>query len=124
MSIDIRVEGLDVFLNRLARLGRRVSSDRVWNEMLSSGINRFHRIVVQLSPVDTGSYQASHRVAIDGKTAVLNIDPAARNTRSNILVRRYAAPVENRYMVYRQAAGQASIVMAAALRDMLEEIVK
>lgn len=124
MSIEVHVEGLDTVLARFALLGRRVSSDRVWAVMLGSGINRFHRMVVELSPVDTGSYQASHRVAIDARTATLNIDPAARNTRSDILVRRYAAPVEQRYMVYRQAAGQAPRVMAVAVKEMLEELVK
>lgn len=50
-----------------------------------------HRYLVQVTHVDTGAYQAAHRIELDLRAlqAVISPDPSATNPRSGLLVVEY-----------------------------------
>lgn len=121
-EITVTIQGLDTVLARLRRLGAKASSSTVWRSVLSAGIERFRAYAAEISPVVTGSYQASHRTKVEGRVAQMYIDPAARNTDSGVLVTRYAGFVEDRHAVYLRTAEQAPRVIADVVADVIKEI--
>ena len=117
----IEVEGMEEAQAYLAKLKARLSDDRTW----TGPLKRFGVVAVQfarsISPVVTGSYQASHRAAVERKTLTISIDPAARNTVSGTLVTRYAGPVEKRHQVYARTAEHLIRVVTSLLDDLVKE---
>jgi hypothetical protein len=79
-------------------------------------IKGLHRVAFQISPVDTGSYRASHKTSVKGFDARLYIDPAARNTRTGATVTSYAGAVEEMYNVYGRTANEADRMLLLAAR--------
>ena len=122
--ITVEIVGLDEAVNRLDRLQRRASSDRTYQVVLGNAMEVLRRYAVAISPVDTGAYQGSHRIAVRGKEARLYIDPAATNPRSGQPVTRYAGPVEDRYRVYGQVEDLARGMRSAIVRELTREITR
>ena len=116
IGVEVVVDRLDRLENKTLRIDAR--------SVLTPIIKGLQRIAVQISPVDTGSYQASHRVAVSKSKARLYIDPKARNTRSGVLVTSYAKPVEERYHVYHRTASEAKRKIKVVLRDIVKDMVK
>ena len=93
---------------------------------IKAGLVEGTRRAVVYTPVDTGSWRASHRAKLDGLTGQLFIDPAARNVRSGTPVRRYAAGLAKRggrYDVYGRVARDEAAIAEAMARAALEDIV-
>lgn len=67
-----------------------------------------HRYLVSITHVDTGAYQASQRVEVEGAEGRLFVDPNARNPRSK------TPPVE--YSVYEEARGGGHAAYARTVR--------
>lgn len=97
-EFDIKVEGLDDAVDYIQGIARRVAAG--FGEEFGEALEEGRRIAVGASPIVTGSYADSHRVAIDSDLAKLGIDPMARNSASGILVSDYAGAVEKRHHVY------------------------
>lgn len=119
--ISIQVRGLAEAQARLSQITRRLESDALWRRSLTPLGEHLQRFAMSISPVDTGSYQASHRFAVSSKALALYVDPAARNTRAGQLVTRYAGPVEEMYNVYGQTSQEAQRVSDEYLRQIVED---
>ena len=66
-----------------------------------------HRLAVIETPVDTGSWRASHHIKIEPTRGIVFVDPSALNTRSGGRVIDYARDYEDqggRYAVYKNTA--------------------
>lgn len=98
--ITVEFEGLEEFLKRLELMKDEIS--RVAMSLVKM-MGEVRRVTQDISPVITGSYRASHRITHGEMWAAMDIDPMARNIESDILVVRYAGPVEERHRVYAQS---------------------
>jgi len=122
--IHIEVHGLQAARDRLETLYNRSASTAFWQQYLREEMEDALEYARLISPVVTGSYQGSHRVAISGMQATLSVDPTARNVKSNVLVTRYAPSVEARHQVYKRTAAHLDRISgkgAAALARKLVE---
>lgn len=123
MTIEIRMEGFEETQEYLDGVIERLSSDEFWDEKLGSLIKGAQRYAISISPVVTGSYRDAHRTVVGNMEALLEIDPAARNSRTGIQVSRYAADVEDRHQVYGRTAIHTDQLVAKALPDIGEELI-
>lgn len=112
----IQVEGLEeaqVFITGLKL------KDADWSSLLEKMGHGLRRYAATISPVITGSYRDSHRAVVDGKVMTLSIDPAARNTATDVLVTRYAGSVERKHQVYGSAFVKAVRMAVTMAEDLL-----
>lgn len=124
MEVQIEIEGEIKAGAMLDRIKRRAASDAVWQAGLAPGMEEIKRFAMSVSPVLTGSYRASHRVAMAGKTATLSIDSLARNVKSGVPVTRYAMAVEEQHEVYAQTADVARRMAPRIAENVKREILK
>lgn len=92
------------------------------------GLAAASRLAIAGTPVASGSWRASHRVAQQGLRGEVFIDPGARNPKNGALVSVYAkANAEKkggRYDVYKTVYQQQATIATAAARYVLEELPK
>lgn len=120
--IGFRIDGLDELRNRLEGLRGKLASGTFWTGLFSPVMEEARRFAASISPVASGSYQAAHRVVMGANNATLSIDPRARNTRTGVLVTRYAASVEEAHKVYEQThayAQRLAVVGGSILKENL-----
>jgi hypothetical protein len=118
----LRGEHLGHHLARGVSVGDAV---RIGREV-ALGLAAAHRIAVANTPVDSGSWRASHRVRQQGLRGEAYIDPSARNVRSKALVVTYSEALAKgrggRYDVYRTVYQQQGDIAQAAARYVLQEL--
>lgn len=85
-----------------------------------------HRLALIETPVDTGSWRASHLITLEPTRGIVFVDPSALNSRSGGRVIDYATEYEQqggRYAVYKNTAAQhGSRVLQAAAKAAAKEI--
>lgn len=122
--IHIEVHGLQAATDRLDNIYNRSASASFWQRYLREEMDDALEHARLISPVVTGSYQGSHRVAISGLQATLSIDPTARNVKSNVLVARYAPSVETRHRVYARTAAYLDQISGKGAADLARRLVE
>lgn len=120
--VVIRVEGRNEALAYFSALRAKIVSDATWRGPLERFGGRIRRYAASISPVITGSYQASHREAVSGKSVSLSISLAARNTATGTLVTRYAGPVEERHHVYARTWVEMTRLAVTILEDVARRL--
>ena len=120
----VTTEGLDETIAYLNDLADRLADEKEWSGALSDLLEQGRRFAWSISPVVTGSYRAAHKVMTSGRTAVLGIDPAARNVRTGVPVERYAAAVEQRHQVYGRTAAYIEAAASSAAEQLVEEMIE
>ena len=91
-----------------------------------AGLAETSRRVLAVTPVDTGSWRASHRVQQRGMSGSIDIDPTARNARSGALVWRYVERLKRRggrYDVYGSVARNDQAAIIEAMRRAFEDAI-
>jgi len=122
--ITLNVKGVQEALDYLAKVRKRVASTAFYQPFLRKVIGQGVSYARAISPVVTGSYRASHRDAVAGLTATLDIDPTARNVVSNCFVTRYAGPVEERHQVYGRTAVYLEKIAEQSLGELSRRLVE
>ena len=122
--IILQTEGIEEIESYLESLIARLESDDLWAPTLGGTIGEALRYARSISPVDTGSYQAAHRVVVDGKQAMLSIDPGARNIRTGAPVEDYAGYVEARDHVYARTAVMFPRIIQQGSMRLLQELTR
>lgn len=106
----------------LFRVSKQLSDSKRWMSRLMPAVRGLQRFLRGISPVITGSYRASHQITIGKNVIRLGVNPAARNTATNILVSKYAPRVEEKWHVYAHGADQAERVFTRVLGELAEEL--
>lgn len=122
--IELRVEGLQEVVAYLEKIRKRAASTAFWQVFLRAVVGKGRGYAQAISPVVTGSYRSAHRDQVSGVTATLDIDPAARNTVSNIFVTRYAGNVEENHQVYGRTAVYLEKISEQSLNELSRRLVQ
>jgi hypothetical protein len=122
MALVIQIDGMEEALDRLEVIERKAKVADLY-DVFAPWMNDLVEFTRMISPVITGSYQASHRWEFTGRfTATQTIDPTARNTMSGVLVTSYAGNVEGNHEVYRQAFQHISRMAPEIADSIIEEL--
>lgn len=122
--ITLKVDGMQEVVAYLEKVRKRAVSIAFWQVFLRGVIGKGRGYAQSVSPVITGSYRSAHREEVVGLTAILDIDPAARNTVSNVFVTRYAGPVEERHQVYGRTATHLAKISEQSLGKLARRLVE
>lgn len=106
----------------LAEVSEKLTDDQWWLRAIRPEMGGLQRFAAEISPVVTGSYAGSHRLAVEGRVVELSIDPAARNISTGGLVARYAHPVEERHQVYGQVWARTGGAAERALEVLAKDL--
>ena len=121
MTIDGLRKAQDVNKRRIVKMRPKGLS-----RVIQIATLELHRLATIATPVDTGSWRASHRIKLEPTRGIVFVDPTALNSRTGGRVIDYASEYENaggRYAVYKNTAQQhGSRVLQAAARAAAKEI--
>lgn len=121
-EITLTISGVREARSFLVGIGERADSEAFWNAALGQMMEETRRFAADISPVITGSYRAAHTVTVASLSAIMTIDPSARNTVSGVPVTQYAWPVEDRHQVYEQAGRQLERIVIRDSGQILERL--
>lgn len=126
MSATPNIKGLQEAQAACLQLLAAMQPSGALGRAVQLGLATASRLAITGTPTDTGSWRASHRVALQGLRGEVFVDPSARNSKNNALVRIYSAALARRkggrYDVYRTVYQQQGTIAQAAARYVLEEL--
>lgn len=118
MPDKIKFIGLDETEDAIKDTDRDVQRDEFYQVDLKAPL----RYAMSISPVLTGAYRDSHRIAVKGKRSSLFVDPNARSGRG--YVSQYAGVIEGRLGVYAKTAKEVDRLAVDVMNKRVEDSIK
>lgn len=103
--MEITLIGDKTLQEVLNRIQGKLRPDGLLGDIVRWAVDQLDFYAEGITPVDTGSWQASHRTACTGLEGRVFVDPTAVNVRTGVAVISYAGAYESQggaYAVYRR----------------------